>query len=82
MGEIVTWLDRRLALINQRPPLQASQLALEGSLLDELRQFQASKGLTPDGILGPVTLIHLRNATTDSGPRLQQKPHPASLEQQ
>jgi general secretion pathway protein A len=82
MGEIVTWLDRRLALINQRPPLQASQLALEGSLLDELRQFQASKGLTPDGILGPVTLIHLRNATTDSGPRLQQEAHPASLEQQ
>lgn len=69
-GEIVSWLDRELALINERPAVEESSLSLSGALLDELRQFQASKGLTPDGILGPVTLIHLRNATTDSGPRL------------
>lgn len=73
-GEIVAWLDQQLALIHQRPPAQKLRLSLNGSLLDELRQFQASKGLTPDGILGPVTLIHLHNATSSSsGPRL----HPA-----
>jgi general secretion pathway protein A len=69
-GEIVSWLDRKLALINERPAVDEGSLSLSGALLDELRQFQASKGLTPDGILGPVTLIHLRNATTGSGPRL------------
>lgn len=69
-GEIVTWLDRQLALIHGRPPAQGSRLSLEGPLLDELRQFQAAKGLTPDGILGPVTLIHLHNVSTGSYPRL------------
>ncbi|MFW6387199.1 MAG: peptidoglycan-binding protein, partial [Thermodesulfobacteriota bacterium] len=70
-GEIVSWLDGKLAFINERPAaVYEGSLSLSGALLDELRQFQASKGLTPDGILGPVTLIHLRNATTASGPRL------------
>jgi len=71
VGEIVSWLDRQLALIHARPPAQESRLSLEGRLLDELRQFQAAKGLTPDGILGPVTIIHLHNEGTGIYPRLQ-----------
>ncbi|MFO7831178.1 MAG: AAA family ATPase [Desulfuromonadaceae bacterium] len=70
-GEIVTWLDRKLALINTRPPAEGLRLSLKGRLLDELRQFQAAKGLTPDGILGPVTLIHLRNVSSNNYPALQ-----------
>jgi len=71
VGEIVTWLDHQLAQIHERPPAQESRQSLGGTLLDELRQFQAAKGLTPDGILGPVTLIHLHNVSTGSYPRLQ-----------
>ena len=70
-GEVVIWLDRQLALLQPRPPAQATRLSLQGQLLDELRQFQAAKGLTPDGILGPVTIIHLNNENTGTFPRLQ-----------
>lgn len=70
-GEVVSWLDRQLALLQPRPPAQTTRLSLEGQLLDELRQFQAAKGLTPDGILGPVTIIHLNNENIGTFPRLQ-----------
>lgn len=73
-GEIIHWLERQLTTINQRPPSATPNPSLDGTLLDELRQFQASKGLTPDGILGPVTLIHLNNVTSNSHPRLQPAP--------
>ncbi|MDD2557359.1 MAG: AAA family ATPase [Desulfuromonadaceae bacterium] len=73
-GEIIHWLERQLAIINQRQPSTTAQRSLGGTLLDELRQFQASKGLTPDGILGPVTLIHLNNVTSNTHPRLQPDP--------
>ncbi len=73
-GAIIHWLERQLAAINKRQPSTAIRPSLDGSLLDELRQFQASRGLTPDGILGPVTLIHLNNITSRTHPRLQPDP--------
>ncbi|MFN2257547.1 MAG: peptidoglycan-binding protein, partial [Desulfuromonadaceae bacterium] len=74
-GEMVTWLDQKLAVIHERPPAGETRPVLGGTLLDELRQFQAANGLTPDGILGPVTLIHLHNATGGTYPRLQSDTH-------
>ncbi|MDY0213025.1 MAG: AAA family ATPase [Desulfuromonadaceae bacterium] len=73
-GPIIRWLERQLATINQRQPTTTAYPSLGGTLLDELRQFQASKGLIPDGILGPVTLIHLNNITSNTHPRLQHDP--------
>ncbi len=73
-GAMIHWLERQLATINNRQLSTTANPSLGGSLVDELRQFQASRGLTPDGILGPVTLIHLNNLTSNTHPRLQPDP--------
>ena len=44
--------------------------ALSEQLLGALKRFQFSTGLTPDGILGPKTLIRLNHALDTPGPRL------------
>jgi general secretion pathway protein A len=43
---------------------------LSEQLLGALKRFQFNAGLTPDGILGPKTLIRLNHALDISGPRL------------
>ena len=48
-----------------------SELRLEGTLLGALKRFQFSEGLTPDGVLGTQTMIHLNRALATPGPRLQ-----------
>jgi len=46
------------------------EVRLEGALLGALKRFQLSNGLTPDGVLGPMTMIHLNTARNLAGPRL------------
>ena len=46
------------------PPILSEQL------LGALKRFQFNAGLTPDGILGPKTLIRLNHALDTAGPRL------------
>lgn len=43
---------------------------LEGRLLGAFKSFQFNNGLTPDGVLGPMTLIHLNSARNLGGPSL------------
>ncbi len=69
-GPEVARLDGLLARINQRPPVLAANPALAGSLLAELKAFQYSRGLEPDGILGTQTLIHLNAAAGQDVPLL------------
>lgn len=49
------------------------EVRLDGSLLGAFKRFQFSSGLTPDGILGTRTLIHLNTARNLAGPRLYQR---------
>lgn len=46
------------------------EVRLDGALLGAFKRFQFSNGLTPDGVLGPVSLIHLNTALNLPGPRL------------
>ncbi len=48
-----------------------SEVRLEGTLLGALKRFQFTAGLTPDGVLGTQTMIHLNRALGTPGPRLQ-----------
>lgn len=43
---------------------------LEGRLLGAFKSFQFNNGLTPDGVLGPMTLIRLNSARNLGGPSL------------
>lgn len=68
-GASVEWLANAL----QELGLYAAtgrETRLEGLLLGAFKHFQFSHGLTPDGVLGPMSLIHLNTARNLVGPRL------------
>lgn len=69
-GPMILWLERQFAEISQRTPNLDPALKLEGLLLEDLYQFQISQGLKADGIVGPITLIHLNNTLNKSHPML------------
>ncbi len=68
-GESVKWLARTLQELGLYEAT-GREKRLEGSLLGAFKHFQFSNGLTPDGILGPMSLIHLNTAGNQTGPRL------------
>ncbi|PLX49169.1 MAG: peptidoglycan-binding protein [Desulfobulbaceae bacterium] len=68
-GRNVVWLSAvltELGLYRQT----GTESRLDGTLLAALKRFQFSAGLTPDGALGPQTIIHLQRASDSPGPRL------------
>lgn len=71
-GASVSWLAETL---QQLEVYEATgrEVRLEGTLLGAFKRFQFSNGLTPDGILGPMSMIHLNTASKLPGPRLSQQ---------
>ncbi len=68
-GPSVGWLAetlQELALYGAT----GQEARLEGSLLGAFKRFQFDNDLTSDGVLGPITLIHLNSARNLAGPRL------------
>jgi len=58
-GNIVAWLNAHFA-----GEQSTSNKAYDDGLIDKVKAFQSKHGLAADGIVGPVTIIHLN---TDSG---------------
>ncbi len=73
-GPGVAWLERQLAALRREPAKKRSGMILEGDLLEHLREFQRERGLAPDGVVGPNTLIHLDSALGGSSPQLIKLP--------
>ena len=69
MGDAVDWLAETLQKL-QLYDATGQEARLDGSLLGAFKNFQFSNGLMPDGVLGPMTLIHLNTACNLAGPRL------------
>jgi general secretion pathway protein A len=69
-GEIVKWLDRRLAQAQGGAAEPTGATAYDDRLVKQVKQFQVAAGLTPDGILGWRTIVRLDDATGGSGPSL------------
>ena len=71
-GASVSWLAETL---QQLEVYEATgrEVRLEGTLLGAFKRFQFSNGLTPDGVLGPMSMIHLNTASKLPGPRLSQQ---------
>ncbi|WP_303722447.1 ExeA family protein [Malonomonas rubra] len=57
-GNVVKWLDRQMAVLNDRNPRE-EDFIFDGQLLEEVKQFQVDAGLEPDGVVGIYTLILL-----------------------
>jgi general secretion pathway protein A len=66
----VGWLDKKLALIQGRQPSSQSPLVFSDALASQVKKFQFSRNLVPDGIVGPQTIIHLNSACGNDVPKL------------
>ena len=62
-GPAVDWVHAHLE------PAYAGPAVLDAAMRDAVRGFQAARGLEPDGVIGPETLMAL--AARDAGPRLR-----------
>ncbi|WJW75828.1 AAA family ATPase [Thiohalobacter sp. IOR34] len=68
----VLWLRRQLQRIEGEAPPAERPEAFDAALAEQVKRFQASRGLLQDGVVGAQTLIHLNAADPDqSPPRLQ-----------
>ena len=63
LAAVEAWLRPRLAA--------ARATGADLPLREQVLAFQTDRGLTPDGRLGPLTLIALAQAAGDAGPRLE-----------
>jgi general secretion pathway protein A len=70
-GTMIAWLDQQLATIQGRAPLGQPPETYDESLIRQVRRFQSSKGLRPDGVVGPRTVIQINTATREDLPLLE-----------
>ena len=72
-GNVVQWLDRQLSLIQSRTTQPRKSLIFDETLVRQVKKFQLAKGLVPDGIVGPHTIIHLNTQVGSREPVLVDK---------
>jgi general secretion pathway protein A len=72
-SKLVPWLDRQLSIIQGRASRSRKGLVFDGILVREVKKFQLAKGLVPNGIVGPQTIIHLNNEVGSEEPLLINK---------
>jgi len=68
-GDTVNWLAETLQGLGLYDPT-GREVRLEGALLSAFKGFQLNNNLTPDGVLGTMSLLHLNTARRLAGPRL------------
>ena len=69
-GDVVQWLGQQLTRLYGYGNKPTIYNTYSDDLVAQFKRFQQSKGLIPDGIVGPLTLIHLNTATGLQAPVL------------
>ena len=64
------WVAAQLAKLNGDQAPGKYQL-FDESIAHRVREFQSAQGLTIDGMVGPLTFMHLNRAAGIDEPRLQ-----------
>ena len=72
-GPLVTWLDRQLSVVHGRAVRPDDKQVYDNAMIQEIREFQKTAGLAPDGTVGARTLICLADAAGTDGPTLNEK---------
>lgn len=72
-GSAVDWIGTQLAKLNGEPPPNAGQ-PYDRILENQVRRFQQAQGLLVDGVVGPVTVMHLNRIAGLAEPRLVHRP--------
>lgn len=75
-GAIINWLNTQLEKINNKLT-EATITTYDDYLVNKVIAFQSQHGLTADGIVGPVTIIHLN---TQSGQKVPSLLPPSTLQ--
>jgi len=69
-GDVVQWLGQQLNRLYNHGNSPTIYNTYSDELVTLLKRFQKSKGLIPDGIAGPLTLIHLNTEIGQTTPLL------------
>ncbi|HEY0820109.1 MAG TPA: AAA family ATPase [Rhizobacter sp.] len=69
-GPVVDWVAQQVARA-QGEPVPAASGTLDAALQERIANFQLTRGLKPDGRVGPITLMHLNRVAGVDEPRLQ-----------
>jgi len=75
-GPAVDWLASHLALLDGLPSVasEGAPMVLDAALRERVRAFQRARGITPDGLPGPMTFMQIDSATQGQAPRLLTEP--------
>lgn len=68
-GPEVDWVAAQLAKLGGEPPPGENQL-FDKNMMKRVREFQLAQGLKADGVVGPVTFMHLNRVAGFDEPRL------------
>lgn len=69
-GPAVEWLSKQLAQAQGRVVKTGRNPVFDADLKRQVKQFQLSHGLVPDGVVGPRTLARLSSVADQTAPRL------------
>ncbi len=72
-GAFVQWLERQLSLIEGGMNEPGPDRTYSEKLVKRVKRFQMARGLTPDGIVGPRTIIQLNTAAGIDVPLLTEE---------
>jgi general secretion pathway protein A len=68
-SEVMPWLREALGKAGYGRG-EGGERRYDAATADRVRKFQRDRGLEDDGIVGPLTLIHLNTVIGAAGPRL------------
>jgi general secretion pathway protein A len=79
-GEMIDWLKLQLEKINHTSAPDLVIGRYDDYLIEKVKTFQSQQGLITDGIVGPVTIIHLNNMLGIDAPQLNSAPVQSSIQ--
>lgn len=71
-GEVINWLNTQILKVSNNPSDMIVS-TYDQRLINEIKTFQSQHGLTADGIVGPITIIHLNTQSGMNVPTLSQQ---------
>jgi general secretion pathway protein A len=69
-GREVDWIAAQLAKLNGQAAPEKNTL-FDEKMVKQVREFQSAQGLKADGVVGPITFMHLNRAAGIDEPRLR-----------
>ena len=69
-GPDVEWLSKQLAQVHGKTAETTKDPVFDEAMVRQVKQFQLVQGLTPDGSVGPQTLVRLSSAADRTAPKL------------